>query len=77
MQVARNDVLKLFGARVREHRLEKGWSQEQLASKVGLDRTYIGGVERGERNLGLKNLFRLADALGVEPSALLDFGGRR
>ena len=77
MQVAKQDVLKLFGARVRELRLEKGWSQEQLASKVGLDRTYIGGIERGERNLGLKNIFRLADALGVEPPALFEFGGRR
>jgi transcriptional regulator with XRE-family HTH domain len=47
-------------------------SQEELAFKADLDRTYIGGIERGERNVSVLNLCRIADALGVPPSTLLD-----
>ena len=54
-----------FGAKVRALRQSKGWSQEKLAAETGLDRTYIGGVERGERNIALLNIFKIADALGV------------
>ncbi len=54
-----------FGKRVRTLRERLGLSQEELADKAGIHRTYIGGVERGERNLGLKNVFRIAKALGV------------
>lgn len=60
-----------FGRRVRELRTARGWTQDSLAEKAGLDRTYIGGIERGERNVALLNIFRLADALGVEPQCLL------
>lgn len=45
-------------------------SQEELASKIGIHRTYIGGIERGERNLGLMNILRIADALEISPASL-------
>ena len=54
-----------FGKRVRELRTEKGLSQEGLALACDLDRTYIGGIERGERNVSLINIQRIAAALGV------------
>ena len=54
-----------FGANVRKHRLALGVSQEALAEDAGLDRTYIGSVERGQRNIGLINIKRIADALHV------------
>ena len=60
-----------FGKKVRQLRLAKGWTQEELAACTGLHPTYIGGVERGERNLGLDNLLKIARALGEHPSALL------
>ena len=68
------DILKKFGKRVREIRLQKGiTSQITLANKAGLDRTYIGGVERGERNIGLKNIEKIATAVGVSIDDLLKF----
>ena len=51
-------------------RVERGFSQEEFADLCGLDRTYVGGIERGERNVGLINVHRLANALGVPVSAL-------
>lgn len=66
-----------FGENVREMRRSKGLSQEALAASTGLHRTYVGSVERGERNPSLVNIARLARALGVTPSDLLhDVGGR-
>jgi transcriptional regulator with XRE-family HTH domain len=66
------DILKRFGRRVRELRIKKGiTSQMSLALKAGLDRTYIGGVERGERNVGIKNIEKIAKAIGVSPDELL------
>ncbi len=68
--------LQRFGARVRAERERLHISQEELADRAGVHRTYVGGVERGERNVGLLNMLRLARALGVAPSALLkDFQG--
>jgi transcriptional regulator with XRE-family HTH domain len=65
--------LILFGRRLIELRKLKGWSQEQLAMHSGLARSYVGGIERGERNLSLINICVLADTLAVPPSALLEF----
>lgn len=59
------------GSRVRRFREEKGWSQEELGFRSGLHRNYIGGVERGERNVGVENIAKLAKALGVKPRDLL------
>lgn len=60
------DILKRFGKRVRTLRQEKGIkSQMDLSFKTGLDRTYIGGIERGERNIALRNIEKISKALGV------------
>lgn len=64
--------LQWFGGRVRALRLQKSLSQEELAQLAGIDRTYIGGVERGERNLSIINVKRIADALGITPKDLFD-----
>ncbi|WP_117195242.1 helix-turn-helix domain-containing protein [Rhizobium terrae] len=64
-------ILKKFGARVRALRLSQSLSQEVLADRAELDRTYIGGVERGERNLSLINIFKLATALGTSITDLM------
>ena len=60
------------GQAVRELRLAKGWSQEAFADYVGIDRSYIGGIERGEHNLALVNLIKIASTLGVKAAQLLD-----
>lgn len=64
-----------LGRRVRARRLELGHSQEAFAQIVGLHRTYVGGVERGERNVSLYNIVRLAEALALDPADLV--GGLR
>jgi transcriptional regulator with XRE-family HTH domain len=66
-------ILTLFGERVRVLRQARGFSQEALALAAGLDRTYIGGVERGERNISLLNIQKIAQALNVSPADLLKF----
>lgn len=70
------DVLKLFGKRLVELRKAKGWSQEALSLESGVARSYLGGVERGQRNIALVNICRLAEALEVPPSELLNFKDR-
>jgi transcriptional regulator with XRE-family HTH domain len=62
-----NKAKKRFGARMRDLRQTAGMSQEELAHASDLDRTYIGGVERGERNLSLVNIHKLARALKISP----------
>ncbi len=64
--------LEKFGAEIRTRRLALGLSQEDLADRSTLHRNYIGGVERGERNVSLKNILKLAQALAVSPSELLN-----
>lgn len=66
------DPRVLLGRKIRKLRLAQRLSQEQLAERSGLHRNYIGGVERGERNLALLNILRVAKALGVRASNLLD-----
>ncbi|HZB89779.1 MAG TPA: helix-turn-helix transcriptional regulator [Terracidiphilus sp.] len=63
-------IKQRFGERVRELRKEKGLSQEGLALACDLDRTYVGGVERGERNVSLLNIRKIADALSVSAREL-------
>ena len=65
------DLQRTVGANLRRHRLARGLSQEAFADVVGVHRTYMGGLERGERNLTLKSLERLAESLGMEPLELL------
>ena len=69
--MAEASLLAGFGAAVRELRAQRGVSQEELAHLAGLHRTYVGGIERGERNPSLRNIARLADALDVPPSRLI------
>lgn len=67
---ARPDHRQAFGRRIRGLREGLGLSQEGLAERAGLHRNYVGGIERGERNVGLDNIHVLAEALGVAPADL-------
>jgi transcriptional regulator with XRE-family HTH domain len=64
-------VPMVIGRRIREHREALDLSQERLAEKAGLHRTYVGSVERGERNIAGENMVKLAHALGIDPGELL------
>jgi len=66
-------VLIAFGKRVKALRLRKGWSQEELAKKARVHRTYIGSIERSERNVSLINIERVAKAFEMKPWQLLKF----
>ncbi len=68
--MATHRTLAVFGKRVRELRLKRKWSQERLAEESGLHTTYISGIERGKRNLGIENVVKLARALKVEAGQL-------
>ncbi len=72
-----HSVQERFGATVRRLRTEKGLSQEAFAAAVGIHRTYIGGIERGERNPTLTTIERIARALEVDPASLLRTGSAR
>jgi transcriptional regulator with XRE-family HTH domain len=60
--------LVLFGEAVRRRRKELGYSQEAFGDACGIDRSYMGGIERGEHNLALVNILKIVKALGVQPS---------
>ena len=68
---SKDEILVRFGERVRQERKVKGLSQEELAEKAGVHRTYIGMIERGEKNITLTNIRKIASALGVSISDLL------
>jgi transcriptional regulator with XRE-family HTH domain len=70
-QTMATDVLKRFGDRVREERTALGLSQEEFAAKCNLDRTYISGIERGKRNVGLRNVEAIAKALEISIAELM------
>jgi transcriptional regulator with XRE-family HTH domain len=67
-----SDILRRFGQRVRELRAEQGFSQEAFAAECELDRSYMGGVERGQRNVALRNIEKIAAALDLSLSELLE-----
>jgi len=66
------NILDKFGIKVRKHRMLLNISQEQLAERAGLHRTYIGMIERGEKNITLINIKKISTALGVSVNELLD-----
>jgi len=64
------EINKKVGFSIRKYREQKGWSQEQLAFEADLHRAYIGQIERGEKNIGLMNLEKIAKALTIRPEVL-------
>ena len=74
-QFAGDPVLVALGEAVRRARTGAGLSQEALAVDADLDRSYMGGIERGEHNLTVMNIVKIADALNLKPSTLLDSAG--
>lgn len=67
------DIKKRFGKKVKTLRIEKGWSQEQLAHTADLDRTYVPGIEAGRRNVSIVVIEKLAKALKVDLTEILNF----
>lgn len=67
------DPCILFGQKLKEIRVMVKISQEELAGLANLDRTYISSVERGKRNISIRNIFKLANALNIPPYQLIDF----
>ena len=68
----KQEILVKFGKKVREHRLKIGLSQEKLAARAEVHRTYIGMIERAEKNITLMNIEKIAHALGVKIKDLFD-----
>ena len=68
----KKDILVKFGQRVRNERMKLGLSQEELAARAGLHRTYIGMIERAEKNITLENIEKLANALEISIDKLLN-----
>lgn len=69
--MAVGDLQKTVGRNLRAYRMERGLSQEAFAEVLGVHRTYMGGVERGERNLTLKSVERMAERLGIDTEQLM------
>ncbi|MFN5099078.1 MAG: helix-turn-helix domain-containing protein [Burkholderiaceae bacterium] len=72
---AGNPALVALGKAIRRKRREIGISQEGLALETGLDRSYVGGVERGEHNIAIINLLKISESLGIPCGILLDLAG--
>lgn len=70
--MAKPSIKSRFGSTVRTLREQRGYSQEQLAERAGLHRNYVGGIERGERNVALENIVKLSKALAVPSKALFE-----
>jgi len=70
--ITKNPTLQQLGQRIRTLRQSAGYTQEEFAYKAGLDRSYYGAVERGERNLSVLNLLKIAQALGVDVGVLFE-----
>ncbi len=70
---SQKSIQQQFGNRVSYLRKNAGLSQERLADECGVHRTYLGGIERGERNPSLKNIYAIAKALGIQLKDLFDF----
>lgn len=68
----KNTIQSILGQNVRRYRLRMGISQEELAFQIGIHRTYIGSVERGERNVGIVNIVKIAEALEAHVSSLVE-----
>lgn len=66
------DLQRTVGRNLRSYRQARGFSQEGFADELGVHRTYMGGLERGERNLTLRSLERLAERIGLDPLDLLE-----
>ncbi len=71
------DLQKTVGRNLRAYRQARGLSQEAFADLVGVHRTYMGGLERGERNLTLRSVERIAEQIGVDPLVLMDPKGEK
>jgi transcriptional regulator with XRE-family HTH domain len=71
------DLQRTLGRNLRDYREQRGLSQEAFAEVLGYHRTYVGGLERGERNLTLKSVERITEQLGLEPLELLTAPRRR
>ena len=70
--ILRMDIREVFGANVRRCRTAAGLSQEAVAERMGVDRAYVSGIERGRQNATLLTVWQAAQALGVRPVDLLD-----
>lgn len=68
MAIDQDKAQKQLGAVIRDNRKSSGYSQEEFASYCGVHRTYMGAIERGERNISLMNIIRIANALKMKPS---------
>jgi transcriptional regulator with XRE-family HTH domain len=71
--ITHQHILRKFGSKLQKVRKNKGVTQEELAFKMSMDRTYIGMIERGERNPTIRTLYKIAKALKVDSSDLLPF----
>ena len=66
-----SDILAVLGGNVKHYRARLGWTQEDLASQAGINRSYLAGIESGRRNTSARTIEKLARALGVSPADLL------